>query len=424
MNGSTAKATELDPEYGSQGIAKPDPRLYTIGNTIQTPDGQVGVGMWNVTPNDSQYVIFRLDQQGKLDASFAENGVTTGLIKGNRFSIGTDVVQLHDGRFIMLGQWVTRDMLSPYYLTRFDAKGGLDTTFGNDRDGHLVIYPPSPAGTGAGEKKAAQSQPEPVHPQKAQDRLKVERNYGYILAPSSTGFYLTFSSEYEGGIIKFNDDGSYDQAFGNEGVIYFSRNFTEHNRPASLRVDNEGLTIGLISRQQGLEGPYTVGIVRLTHDGVFDNQFGDKGYAFFDPGFRIRDHIVLPDQRIIIAATATVDEKSEYRLFALNKDGTPDKDFKQDPHSFNVIFDARLEYDSNNQTIQAIVKNHTTDARLLLGRFRPDGEHIDNRWDSIDLFVNSLGGVRVQPDGKTIIDGQMVNTDMTLSGFSLRLLPG
>ncbi|MFI7836525.1 hypothetical protein [Pseudomonas asiatica] len=422
MNGSTAKATELDPDYGSQGIAKPDPRLYTIGNTIQTRDGQVGVGMWDVKDNDSQYVIFRLDQQGKLDASFAENGVTTGLIEGNRFSIGTDVVQLHDGRFIMLGQWVTHNMASPYYLTRFDAKGGLDTTFGND--GHLVIYPPSPAGTGAGEKKAAQSQPEPVHPQKAHDRLKVERNYGYILAPSSTGAYLTFSSEYEGGIIKFNDDGTYDRAFGNEGVIHFSRKVTEHNRPASLRVDNEGLTIGLISRQQGLEGPYTVGIVRLTHEGVFDDQFGDNGYAFLDSGFAIKDHCVLPDQRIIIAAIEMVSEKSEYFLFALNEDGTPDKDFKQDPHSFNAIFDARLEYDSNNQTILAIVKNHTLDARLLLGRFRPDGEHIDNRWDPIDLFVNSLGGVRVQPDGKTIIDGQMVSTGVKLSGFSLRLLPG
>ena len=198
MNGSTAKATELDPEYGSQGIAKPDPRLYTIGNTIQTPDGQVGVGMWNVTPNDSQYVIFRLDQQGKLDASFAENGVTTGLIKGNRFSIGTDVVQLHDGRFIMLGQWVTRDMLSPYYLTRFDAKGGLDTTFGNDRDGHLVIYPPSPAGTGAGEKSSAVTTGtcSPTKgPRSAEGREKLRLHP----CPSSTGFYLTFSSEYEGG---------------------------------------------------------------------------------------------------------------------------------------------------------------------------------------------------------------------------------
>gem|GEM_PF-7040936 len=189
-------------------------------------------------------------------------------------------------------------------------------------------------------------------------------------------------------------------------------------------MDNEGLTIGLISRQQGLEGPYTVGIVRLTHEGVFDDQFGDNGYAFLDSGFAIKDHCVLPDQRIIIAAIEMVSEKSEYFLFALNEDGTPDKDFKQDPHSFNAIFDARLEYDSNNQTILAIVKNHTLDARLLLGRFRPDGEHIDNRWDPIDLFVNSLGGVRVQPDGKTIIDGQMVSTGVKLSGFSLRLLPG
>lgn len=410
MTKSFVRSVSLDPEYGESGIAYPDQRLYDIRKTIETDQGQVGVGLWETSGNNSQYVIFRLNDKGELDKRFANEGVYTGTIDGHAFSAGADVVQLPDGGFFMFGYW--REFLTEhFYLSRFDANGFLDETFGER--GHLAVDPPIRA------EDAASKMP----PREAVGEPMTARPWGFHLAPSSSGAYLTFNLTTGTGVIKYKADGTYDSDFGNNGVITLSRNILEIHYPYSIRADIRGISLGVTSFQEGSEGPPRAGVIRVTHSGEFDERFGESGYSFFDKESTLNDHCVLPDGRIIIAAQKIIDSVAYLTNLALTADGKPDPDYEQTFYNLHRVFDARVEHLKDSNETLVIAKNHTTQIDLYAARFKANGEiHSDGWSELIPPSMSSLGTMSRQSNGKITIDGNMYLPGNIFKAFSLRLL--
>jgi uncharacterized delta-60 repeat protein len=127
----------LDTSFGSNGnviVSSLQGRL-----AIQ-PDGkivEVG-GFWNSQQGVQDPAVARLDINGSLDATFNPNGPTPGVlvivIAGTNGAVFENGVIQPDGKIVAAGTSTGPQML----LTRLNADGSLDPTFGSNANGVVL----------------------------------------------------------------------------------------------------------------------------------------------------------------------------------------------------------------------------------------------------------------------------------------------
>lgn len=229
----------------------------TVAGVLPLPGGQILVGGSSAAPNSTHtdLVLARLQPNGMLDASFGTSGK---VISHTPFSITAAALALQaDGKVLVAG---TAEP-GAVSLTRFNADGSLDTTFGAGNaagPGHVStsIGGPEPDGATAVVVQA-------------DGKIVVGGLIGHT-DPSASPSHLVDAL----GLLRYNPDGSLDPGFGTAGIA--EQDYTVQTVQVVLQEDGKIDVLGGLSRPH--PGTSTSYIGRYNANGTPDSSFGTRGF--------------------------------------------------------------------------------------------------------------------------------------------------
>lgn len=191
-------------------------------------------------------------------------------------------------------------------------------------------------------------------------------------------------------------NGIIDPAFGAGGKVTLDFN-NKNDFGSSMEVlpDDRILMAGSVTINTGID----IGLARFNPDGSHDNTFGLNGKVSLDIGGfddMPADLFVLPDGKFLVAGTITNATDADFGIARFNADGTLDLTFGTNGitvHSLTPQYDAvtSIGVQSDNKIVLAgKTGQYYPDEDLALARFNPDGS-IDPTFGTNGQVVMSIG---------------------------------
>ncbi len=375
--GTQAFAQEggVDPSFGV-GQSGVDSTLQVIA---RQSDGRLLIGGNFDTVNGvSRIRIARLNVNGTLDTSFGAGQ------SGASDFVNAIAVQ-PDGRIVIAGNFTIVNGVDRRFIARLNANGSLDTTFGNN--------------------------------------LPFLNNRVFSMALQSNGKILiggtfnTVNNVAPGGIIRLNSDGTLDTTF-DAGL-----NLGTFSGTFAIAVQSDGrILIG--GEFTGVNGVARGSVARLNADGSVDTTFGNglnvSGNQFPD----VRDIVIQPDGRILIAGGFnSVNGVARNAVARLNANGTLDTTFGNGLSGASGTVEKLARRTDGQIFIAGDFTGVNGAPRRCIARLNSDG--------STDLsFGQGLSGanarvndVLIQPtDGRIVIGGIFTNVNGVPRGSLARLI--
>lgn len=241
---------ELDNHFGDNGVVKTKVGVNCEpGKIALMPDGRILIAGWaHVTDTIEGITLVMYDRNGRLDSSFANDGVLIFPSEYWGSRIGAMAIQ-PDGK-ILIGGATIGNIPLPYvrslprsFLTRINSTGTFDSGFGVN--GTIGVE------TSAGS-------------------LAVQGD-GKIVTTSA----LKSSSNTVVVVERYNPDSSPDKTFGTNGRVTVP---LELDRPSmsALSILPTGKLIMLVGSQM-VTRDHTLTSIRLEQDGSLDSNFGRNG---------------------------------------------------------------------------------------------------------------------------------------------------
>lgn len=206
----------------------------------------------------------------------------------------TTVVQ-SDGKILVAG---TAGTPSTYQMAvaRYNEDGSLDTSFGND--GTLRF---------------------PVGSVKSFVMDMAQQTDGKILLAGRTWDNVTGDFA----VVRLNEDGSFDDTFGTNGIFRIETAETEASEAMALLDDGTILMVGYQNDN--------LAVAKITSDGIMDTTFGMNGWVVlpFDGASSYGDDLAIQvDGKIVISGFA-LNGQNRFQIAAarLNADGSVDNSF-------------------------------------------------------------------------------------------------
>lgn len=356
----TASGT-LDTTFNGTGQAE-----LTTGDALAVaiqPDGKIVVVGHNFPATNLDMKVVRYNANGTLDPTFDTDGIAT-LPIGAGTDIGQDVAIQPDGKILVAGRSDTPPTFATSYaIARFNANGSLDMSFGNNG---VVI--PSGNGQNFPHQLALQADGKFVHLQTAivnGNQVLVMRRYnpsGQVdegfgaMGTVTTGIGLaiefaavalqadgkivvscssfTNASSYDFSLIRYNNDGSFDDTFGTGGIVTtpIGPGATLDQAKALVIQPNGKIVVGGRSPNGSNNNFVTV---RYTRNGSVDPRWGVGGIAITDmggPADGIHAMVIQPNGRVVVGGESDIGTPGT-RKFALARymgEGAENSDFDRD----------------------------------------------------------------------------------------------
>lgn len=251
----------LDASFNGTGITALNLLQYFEPNCMAIQaDGKILTGGYgNNDPSDPfDGILYRLNTDGVLDASFADGGVLVLDIDG-----GSDAIQgilaLPNNKILVLLESAFRTI-----LVQLNPDGSRDIAFGNEGFGFV-----------------------PTGQYEFCTEILQEAD-GHLLILSEQ---VVQGNRYIGTVRRCNSDGTLDKSYGSSGtaklVLDFSNNFS--GLAGCLQPDGKLLVTGRFGQLSSSAFP----VVRLNPDGSFDNSFSNDGIVIKPLGNAIYDAIAI-----------------------------------------------------------------------------------------------------------------------------------
>jgi uncharacterized delta-60 repeat protein len=225
----------LDTRFGKNGITTTSVFKYfeTIESLAIQPDGRIVVGGYIVdeprsSGNGTDYFVARYNANGRLDTRFGKGGITR---LGEEDVFASDEIQdialQPDGKIVAVGSTFRSPTSIDFAVLRFLPNGSLDKKFG--KRGIVT----TDFNTTVDSASSVEIQPD-----------------GRILVVGTTNI-----SDYSFGLTRYNQNGSLDTTFGENGkfVIGFNRG-SSYAGSAALQPDGKLVIVG--------ESNSRIGVVR------------------------------------------------------------------------------------------------------------------------------------------------------------------
>lgn len=255
----------LDRDFGDQGAVRKDISgdQDQATSTLLLPDGSMVLGgMANVKTPQYPWGMYdvgliKVGPNGVVDPSFGVNGKVTQDISGYQDNLAKLLLQ-NDGKIIAVGgAYVSDATQMEFFIARFNADGSLDTTFNNG-----IGFLTTNLGPFQDEPSSALLQPD-----------------GKIVV---SGISNRGGPNYDFAIVRFNPDGSFDNSFGTNGVVFTDMTPIGASAPIdeywnSIAIQGDGKIL-LYGGSQQLGGMQRV-LVRYLPDGTIDTSFGQDGFV-------------------------------------------------------------------------------------------------------------------------------------------------
>ena len=342
---------------------------------------------------------------GQLDPSFGSDGTVVTQFPSSYSGARAVAVQA-DGRIVAAGFAHTNDsIVSDFALTRYDANGALDSTFGT---GGLVR---TDFGGRFDDALALAVQ--------ADGRIVVAGN-----SSDATGADMA--------VARYNSDGTLDPSFDGDGQAVVDLVGESSARAVAVQPDGKLVLAGWATRSVDPTCCASdFALVRLTSDGAVDSSFGVDGHVFTDfrPGAdngydAAQAVLILPDGRIVAAGAGVANATSvDFAVARYLADGSLDPTFSNDglvTTDFLGYFDEirDLKADTSGRIVaggQSCEFPGSSDEVCNFGLTRYlSGGAVDPRFGRHGTIRTDLGadvgegvrGVALQADGRIVAAGQ------------------
>ncbi len=255
------------------------------------PDGKTLVAGVNYESGNSHFLILRLNNDGKLDSSFNNTGKLNVPI-GNFHDEARAIAIQPNGKIVVAGYSYNGSDYD-FSAIRINANGALDNSF--DSDGKLSLAIPNS--------------------NEYLDAVSIQADGKILLAGAGIA-----DGKRSFFIVRLNSNGKPDNSFDNDGKLNILINAS--SRVHTLAIQEDGKIIAAGESYDSYPN-YNMAVIRLNNDGSFDNSFGENG-KFIMPsdkyyGFA-RAMVIQPDGRIVLLSNSSL-------LVRLNSSGSLDSSF-------------------------------------------------------------------------------------------------
>jgi uncharacterized delta-60 repeat protein len=363
--------------------------------------------------------IVRHNSNGTLDTSF--NGIGYTLPYGNNTSLNeiNQILIKPDNKILVIGTiYTSRHFL---YLAQYNSNGSLDTTFGSggrkNVDIGSVVY------------------------------FSVEN----ALLTTDDKILICSNSYVSNGnfaLIRCNNTGSLDTTFGNTGIITVDGNDSDGTGKIIMRSDGKILLSGN-SNSNPISGSFRQHVLMLfNQDGTFDTSFGNNGKVFTTFNVNntqiIQSVILLDNNKIIIGGCIqeSLSNQLDFFLSKFNSDGTIDTTFGDNGKSiidFNEFHDSQS---SNDFIFKLVFQNDgkiiatgytssvvTNENKFALARLTSSGV-LDSTFGTNGKIVAPIYGfndviydANIQNDGKIVVCGSTKINSLDRTYVAARFTP-
>ena len=275
-NGAFTFPGTLAPGQTYQVGVKTQPHGPSQVCTVNNGSGRAGNG--NVTAIAVRCVT--PPPASGLDTTFGDNGlVSTPVGAGHG-----EAVVIQPGGAIVTAGWRTAGAGTDVALTRHDAAGNLDHSFGTDG-----IVTTDLGGPGDEAYDAA---------------LTPDGGIVVVGATDAAGI-----QKQDFGIVRYKPDGTRDASFGSAGIVttdFFGSGDVAN--AVAVQADGKIVVGGFAVDAMGINSDFA--LARYTANGALDTSFGTNGIVTTDLGTQsddIRALAIAPDGRIVVTGTAGED---------------------------------------------------------------------------------------------------------------------
>ncbi len=369
----------LDSSFGKDGVAS-TPLAAADGDRLLSvivgKDGEIyGVG-FVATAGDQAMAVARVKVDGTLDTTFSDDGFATVNVApgGKAVETSRGIAVQSTGKVVVAGVFehdpaaaddAARD--SDIAISRFDATGKLDTTFGTagttkvDLSTGLILPPAAGAIT-------------------TTNSVVGDTMYGLTVLPDNRLVAVGARpnpgegrTDLDWALMMFTADGALDPTFADGGVLIIDVNGgNESPRQAVVQPDGKIVMSGY-TRNTATPPVVVPSLVRVLPNGTLDPSFGTNGIAQAQllPAVAEAYEVGMQGDAYVITGygRATAEEKVDLIAARFTADGTWDKTFGTDGL---VRIDIAAEDDRGRDLVAL------PDGRILIaGSGKPDATNIN-----------------------------------------------
>ncbi|UBF25627.1 tandem-95 repeat protein [Kovacikia minuta CCNUW1] len=280
------KPGDLDPSFGGSGKVIGDVGIIT--SVLVQPDGKVVMsGRKQNSSTGDDFLLTRYNADGTVDGTFGSNGSVSTHVSFDE--IGRSVVLQADGKLLVAGTTAGN-----FAVIRYNSNGAIDTSFGSNG---IVTT----------------------------DFGRSDEGYKVLVQPDGkvivSGTIYNSSNNYDFGLVRYNSDGTIDTTFGTNGRVNTHIISDEYGYSAAIQSDGKVLVTGTSDGRLAL--------VRYNPNGTLDSSFGTNGVARTNLGGinNGRDLVIQPDGKILVAGDSTSGSFSNFAVVRYNANGTIDTSF-------------------------------------------------------------------------------------------------
>ena len=380
-----APPSGLDPTFGSDGRVSTPVGAGKAEAVLIQSDGSIITAGRRAANGGIDFALTRHDADGNLDTSFGDGGtVTTNL--GAVTDEGLDAALLPDDGFVVVGRTDGPGFNRNFGVARYHADGTLDTGFG---DGGIVATDFN--------GKPDQANGVAVQPD---GKIVVA---GFATQPDILG-------DDDFALARYLDDGTLDPSFGEDGIVTTDLGTaTELGRAVVIQSDG---TIVVAGTADG-----DVALVRYTPDGEVDTTtITDLGSDDFANGLAL----TADDEILVAGHTLGSAGDLDFALARYTADGSLDHAFGTDGVAKTDFgggddFGEGLAIDADGRIVLVGRASSSTILDMAVARYRSDGS-LDTAFGEDGKLTADFHGkgefgqdVAIQADGKIVAAGYTAN---------------
>jgi uncharacterized delta-60 repeat protein len=383
--GALAASADLDPSFGSDGVAFAEPGGSAAAAIARQPDGKLVAAGSAATPSGDAILVARFDASGAPDPTFAGDGTVTTKI-GSLDDDSAQVLVQPDGKIVVVGRTEVGDGDLDVVLIRYDSDGSLDAGFGT---GGVAV---TSLGAGADQAQAGALQ--------SDGKIVVAGR----TAPTPGGLSDLF-------LLRFDPDGTLDGTFGTGGLVTLDfGGRRDQGRAVAVQPDGMILVAGTsFNGPVFLDGAVAT-LSRIDATGTPDGTFGTAGSVV-----RSTDVVDLftamalqPDGKIVLLG-ASGPSAIVFRLFRYDASGAPDPGFvgEASPLFTQAVNPGALALQSDGKFL---IVGNPTGALFSVARMNDDGSLDESFGMGGDVGVAvGVSGIAVatvaEPGGDIVLAG-------------------
>lgn len=362
----------------------------------------------------NKFAIVRLKPDGTQDASFARDGVATGVFAQGYKSTGGSISILKNNNLLLQGAFVLHEYARPQRcLAMFRNDGTPESGFG-DNGVVIVSQIPLPA--------LASSEVAPE-----QKRTTASDYSGHAIELADGKLMVLSNHQYSpndqyGLLIRLHSDGALDTSFG-QRQGYITIRYLDNSTWAGSLIrlqDGKFAIAGYVSRKDR----YRAMIALFDAAGKPVSSFGDNGFALFerlDKLSQLNQLVEMPDGNILGIGSATSEDLVHRGvLVCVDRNGKYASDFNEGRPVLTSYSDAPFGIQWTAGTLREGVRivllsstHGEEDSEIVIAQFKSDGAP-DRGFADDGVLVINLTDVLDMAGGLAIQNNQIVVTGTSL----------